>query len=1447
MIMNKHIYDMPLNGIILIVLTCLPLPRLALADNLRIEPAAPIIAVGESISLSVLGAKGEIIWQPPQAGDIQIVDKNTALYTAPNEVGQYYVPVLEMNGSNRPRLSGIQVTVYPKEAAKLAFSREKSVWEVFTNRSTITGITLSETGETLWVSTQGGLEKRDATTGKLLKLFTNLDGLPDNLVSDIVTDDQGGLWIGTGFGGIAHLNNHGQWQVFNRDNSELPENTINALVNDGEGGVWIATGMPLNEEMANLAADQFFNGGDLLGLSLVDKLLFNIFSENGLFDEILDPSDPTTSVPTVTEASNEASETILIPPTVTPNNASTQTSSSDPNDLLNCLFNSDDPLGIFGSGSEDDVFNCVLESISFNSLMPENNKRRQTRSEDLFTGLDDFIIGDNDSLTGLDDFIGGNDLIGILCGNNLLSSLLKPLFLSGSQGGLAHLSAEGKWKVYHTHNSPLPDNIISDIKSDGQGGLWIGTYRGGLVHLTVNDEWQVYNTSNSALPDNFIHAIFADPEGDLWIGTACQGLAHLSQDGKWKHFNPEKFGLPKTISEPVSDGKGGVWFGTQNVLSKTGGLLHLNSQGELRIFNTANSELPNDVVLQLRRDGQNGLWIGTQNGLAHFNSQGNWRVFNSSQLGATNVSNTTLSDNFTRTIVKDEEGGLWIGTGNGLNNNGGLVHFNGHNEWTIFNVDNSQLPHNEVWALAIDNEAGLWIGTLDGLAYKNDQAEWTIYNTANSGLPNNSVLALLYDEMNQGIWIATGGGLAYLTHDGKWSIDDIYHSDLPENMIMSLLSDGKGGIWIGTGLGLAHKSALGQWSVYNINNSKLPHNLVNALLSDGQDGLWIATGTTRGGEGGLAHLSDMGVWTVYTQDNLPILPSNVIKSLASDGSGGVWVGTLEGLLHRSLRGDWTVFNTTNSGLPSSLISGLMNDGRNGLWVLSWGLAHLTFSHKDFLCEKVPDITDEQCAAILKGNRAAIVIHPNGIGTGYEQDTGVDNMATHVYQTLFLRGYDHDEIYYIAHKPNLDFNGDEVADSEIVDAPMTLETFRRDKKPVEALSIKHLQAAFEWAKSKHHGKVEGVPEEPLVVVFVDHGLHNKLMLNLDEELDELEFKALLDDYQTETGNSVVIIIEACHSGTLIDALQAPDRLIITSTDDKVAYYMDVGLTSFTRFYFDDLYRGAHYPAGLAFVKNNIFSKIGEPFNHQEPQLKGAGQIVEQCLNDCYGQLHEPEIIPEGLPPFLSSSNGSIELAVNIIDHDNYIDSVLVSVIRPSELSDYNEHGFEINKPLFIEELTQAEAGRWFTRFNQFTEQGEYHFIFRVKYDVRNGKRTVSSLEPVTVDFQSCQRHAYYNVDNKTLHLPAIKMLNENGDEALYQADYVVTHLAPMTFELKVDSRVGIRQINSACLAQFDPSTNTLSIPAVDIMPNENGLMETFYVELQRVSEKQFTLKQVMPLK
>jgi len=119
-------------------------------------------------------------------------------------------------------------------------SQENANWEVFTDRSYVLDIIISEDEKTLWVGTSGGLEQRDSATGELVRVFTNVDGLPSNSISVLSIDSSGGLWIGTNEG-LAYRSASGDWTVYNERNSGLPSNYIEALSIDSSGGLWIGT------------------------------------------------------------------------------------------------------------------------------------------------------------------------------------------------------------------------------------------------------------------------------------------------------------------------------------------------------------------------------------------------------------------------------------------------------------------------------------------------------------------------------------------------------------------------------------------------------------------------------------------------------------------------------------------------------------------------------------------------------------------------------------------------------------------------------------------------------------------------------------------------------------------------------------------------------------------------------------------------------------------------------------------------------------------------------------------------------------------------------------------------------------------------------------------------------------------------------------------------------
>ena len=139
-----------------------------------------------------------------------------------------------------------------------------------------------------------------------------------------------------------------------------------------------------------------------------------------------------------------------------------------------------------------------------------------------------------------------------------------------------------------------------------------------------------------------------------------------------------------------------------------------------------------------------------------------------------------------------------------------------------------------------------------------------------------------------------GYGLAKF--DGtNWTVYNTSNSGLPDNHVSSLAIDGSGNKWIGTWDGLAKFDGT-NWTVYNTSNSGLPDNWVSSLAIDGSGNKWIGTGGWRfdySWGGGLAKF-DGSNWTVYDTSNSG-LPTNTVLSLTIDGSGNKWIGTTGGL------------------------------------------------------------------------------------------------------------------------------------------------------------------------------------------------------------------------------------------------------------------------------------------------------------------------------------------------------------------------------------------------------------------------------------------------------------------------------------------------------------------------------------------------------------------------
>ncbi len=81
--------------------------------------------------------------------------------------------------------------------------------------------------------------------------------------------------------------------------------------------------------------------------------------------------------------------------------------------------------------------------------------------------------------------------------------------------------------------------------------------------------------------------------------------------------------------------------------------------------------------------------------------------------------------------------------------------------------------------------------------------------------------------------------------------------------------------------------------------------------------------------GGLAKFDGVN-WTVYNTSNSG-LPSNDVLAIAIDGQRNKWIGTDRGLAKFD-GARWTVYNTSNSGLPSNDVLAIAIDGQRNKWI-----------------------------------------------------------------------------------------------------------------------------------------------------------------------------------------------------------------------------------------------------------------------------------------------------------------------------------------------------------------------------------------------------------------------------------------------------------------------------------------------------------------------------------
>ncbi len=327
----------------------------------------------------------------------------------------------------------------------------------------------------------------------------------------------------------------------------------------------------------------------------------------------------------------------------------------------------------------------------------------------------------------------------------------------------------------------------------------------------------------------------------LALGLLLVGIAKLPAE-LWENFTTENSELPSNqITALAVDNNGEIWIGSES------GLSHYRN-GNWTLYNTANSDLPSDIIHDIAIHPQtNHIWVGTNNGLARFTRQ-SWTIYNRN--------NTEMTHNVVRAVVIDEFNTVWVGT-----LVGGLARFSGNN-WTIYRTGNSDLPHNNVRALAVSEDNKLWIGTDSGLASLH-AGQWQVFTVNNSGLWDDYITSLAtYDKESLAVGTQSGG-IAIIDERG-WTVMTSGNTNLPSNNIKSVAAKDGGVIWIGTahsGLARLNRNLI---TVYRTDDYDILDDQINAVTISHERFKWIGTD------------SGISVFKVISVTNVKVTPDTLV-------------------------------------------------------------------------------------------------------------------------------------------------------------------------------------------------------------------------------------------------------------------------------------------------------------------------------------------------------------------------------------------------------------------------------------------------------------------------------------------------------------------------------------------------------------------------------------------
>ena len=565
----------------------------------------------------------------------------------------------------------------------------------------------------MWFATQDGLDRYDGNTFVVYKHNPNdPDSLSANLVTDVIEDNQGYLWIATYTGGVNKFDPRTERFTRYRHDSGNPNSiaadSVNSIARDSRGCLWFGTeasGLDKFDPTSGTFT-HYPNDSDGLFVGRITHVIEDrhrdiwFVGERGLFHLNIKTGE-------------------LARPPATRNG-------------LGADYVAEDEIGNL----------WILAYSPIVGLVKYDRQAERLTTYPVGAGAVGLV---NSKL--FDD--RGNGF--------WVPSSLGLYYFDRRTEHLTHL-------FQHDESNPdsLNDNAVISVYLDRGGVLWVGTEKGGLNILNFQQKqfgrYMHRPGDPNSLSPGRVTAIYRDSEGILWVGFSPRALDRLNRKtGQVTHYVvglEDRNAIEKgsNVNSIYKDARGYLWLGgwgsgLDRFDERTGQFKHYRHNPD-----DPNS-LPSNHVLRIYGDRKGQLWVGHIDGVARLDPATEQFTFY-----RPDPKNPTKYGNAALAFYQDRSGALWVARGEGV-----LSRYDGKTKTFANYTPDSRDPHGlnggDISAIHEDRTGTMWLGASDGLYRYNRQDETFARYTESQGLPSSSIQGILEDKVGR-LWLSTKKGVS---------------------------------------------------------------------------------------------------------------------------------------------------------------------------------------------------------------------------------------------------------------------------------------------------------------------------------------------------------------------------------------------------------------------------------------------------------------------------------------------------------------------------------------------------------------------------------------------------------------------------------------------------------------------------------------------------------------